>query len=133
MKTKLCLLVGAIAAVLALSLGAIRAQTGYGGNKPTTSNTSTAAGAAKDDASKAKPGTRMPDGTVIATPITPEEAAKKYPMPNGKPYPTGDRPTSHYPGRVLSPYPPHQEYQCADIAHGGLVLDTKVNKVFVRP
>ena len=132
MKIKSYLFIIAIAAVLTLGLSAARAQMGYGGNKPATSNTG-ASGGAKEKDGAAKPGTRLPDGTIMATPITPEEAAKKYPMPNGKPYPSGDRPTSHYPGRILSPYPPHQEYMCSDIPHGGLVLDTKVNKVFVRP
>jgi hypothetical protein len=134
MKTKLSLFIGAIAVVLTLGLGsvALAQMGGYGGGQKNNTS-STAAGSKAADAGKAKPGTKMPDGTIVATPITPEEAAKKYPMPNGKSYPTGDRPTSHYPGHVLSPYPPHQEFLCGDIPKGGLVLDTKVNKVFVRP
>ena len=79
-----------------------------------------------------KPGTILTGNVIVATPITKEEAAKKYPAPRGG-YPPGDRPYSHNPGHILSPYPPHQEYECSSIAHGELVLDTHVNKVFVRP
>jgi hypothetical protein len=68
----------------------------------------------------------------VATPITPQEAAKKYPAPNGK-YPMGDRDPHKPSGIVSSPYAPHTQYDCSKIAHGGLVVDTKTNKVFVRP
>jgi hypothetical protein len=68
----------------------------------------------------------------VATPITPQEAAKKFPAPNGK-YPLGERDPHKPSGVVASPYAPHTPYDCSKIAHGGLVLDTKVNKVFVRP
>jgi hypothetical protein len=71
-------------------------------------------------------------GANVATPITPEEAAKKYPAPKGK-YPIGERDPHKASGVVASPYPPHQEFDCSRIAHGGLVLDTRTNKVFVRP
>jgi hypothetical protein len=67
-----------------------------------------------------------------ATPISKEEAAKKYPAPKGG-YPTGDRPWSHTPGHILSPYPPHDELDCSKIPHGALVLDKHSNKVFIRP
>jgi hypothetical protein len=76
-------------------------------------------------------------GVIDATPITPEEAAKKYPPPKGGGYPKGDR-DPHASGQrstsiITSPYPPHQAYECSKVAHGGLVLDTRVKKVFVRP
>jgi hypothetical protein len=71
-------------------------------------------------------------GSIVATPITPEEAAKKYPAPNGR-YPMGERDPHKASGVVGSPYPPHQEFDCSKVAHGGLVLDTRTNKVFVRP
>jgi hypothetical protein len=69
--------------------------------------------------------------------ISKVEAEKKYPPPKGGAYPTGDR-DPHVSGQrpatvVTSPYPPHQAYDCAKIPRGGLVLDTRVNKVFVRP
>jgi len=71
-------------------------------------------------------------GVIVATPITPEEAAKKYPAPGGK-YPNGERDPHKASGIVNSPYPPHAEFDCSKIAHGGLVVDTRANKVFVRP
>ncbi len=71
-------------------------------------------------------------GAIVATAITPQEAAKKYPMPNGR-YPLRERDPHKASGVVTSPYPPHKEFDCSKIAHGGLVLDTRVNKVFARP
>ncbi len=71
-------------------------------------------------------------GTVVATPITPQEAAKKYPAPKGK-YPMGERDPHNADGVVTSPYPPRTAFDCSNVPHGGLVLDTHVNKVFVRP
>jgi hypothetical protein len=71
-------------------------------------------------------------GTVtVATPITPEEAAKKYPMKGS--YPMGERDPHKMSGIVNSPYPPHLQFDCSKVAHGGLVVDTHANKVFVRP
>ena len=64
--------------------------------------------------------------------ITKAEAEKKYPIKGGA-YPTGDRDTHDPAGIIRSPYPPNEKYDCSKIAHGGLVLDTKANKVFVRP
>ena len=64
--------------------------------------------------------------------ITKAEAEKKYPMKGGA-YPTGERDPHDPSGVVRSPYPPNEKYDCSKIAHGGLVLDTKANKVFVRP
>src|SRR6266487_3118193 len=46
-------------------------------------------------------------GSIVATPISATEAAKKYPPP--------------------------KEFDCSKIAHGALVLDTRANKVFLRP
>ena len=71
-------------------------------------------------------------GALVATQITPQEAAKKYPAPkNG--YPMGERDAHKMSGLVNSPYPPHTEFDCSQVPHNGLVVDTRVNKVFVRP
>ena len=67
----------------------------------------------------------------VAKQLTPEEA-KKYPAPKGG-YPTGERDPHKASGIILSPYPPHTEFDCSQIPRGGLVLDSRVNKVFVRP
>jgi hypothetical protein len=67
-----------------------------------------------------------------ANAISKEEAQKKYPPRNGG-YPTAQRDPHDPSGVVQSPYPPHERYDCSKVAHGALVLDTKVNKVFVRP
>jgi len=64
--------------------------------------------------------------------ITKTEAEKKYPVKGGA-YPTGQRDPHDPSGVVVSPYPPHEKYECSKVAHGALVVDTKVNKVFVRP
>jgi len=69
---------------------------------------------------------------IQATTISKEEAQKKYP-PRGGGYPTAQRDPHDPSGVVQSPYPPHERYDCSKVAHGALVLDTKVNKVFVRP
>jgi hypothetical protein len=71
-------------------------------------------------------------GALVATQITPQEAAKKYPAAKGK-YPLGERDPHKASGIVNSPYPPHTEFDCSQVPHNGLVLDTHVNKVFVRP
>jgi hypothetical protein len=68
-----------------------------------------------------------------ATAISKEEAQKKYPPRGGSGYPSAQRDPKDPSGVVQSPYPPHERYDCTKVAHGGLVLDTKVNKVFVRP
>ena len=67
-----------------------------------------------------------------ATPITKADAEKKYPSRGGN-YPVGQRDPHDPSGVISSPYPPHERYECSKIAHGGLVVDTKANKVFVRP
>jgi len=69
---------------------------------------------------------------IEATAIAKPDAEKKYPSPSGG-YPTGQRDAHDPAGVVSSPYPPHQKYDCSKVAHGGLVVDVKVNKVFVRP
>jgi hypothetical protein len=84
------------------------------------------------DPGEPKPGTILTGNVIVATPITKEEAMKKYPPPRSG-YPTGEKTYSHFPGHILSPYPPHQEYECSKIGRGDLVLDTHVNKVFIRP
>jgi hypothetical protein len=71
-------------------------------------------------------------GAAVATAITPQDAAKKYPAPKGK-YPMGERDPHNADGVVNSPYPPRTAFDCSNVPHGGLVLDTHVNKVFVRP
>jgi hypothetical protein len=78
------------------------------------------------------PGALGAGGAPVATPITPEEAAKKYPALKGK-YPVGERDAHKPSGIITSPYPPHKDFDCSKIAHGGLVLDTRANKVFSRP
>ena len=75
---------------------------------------------------------RVDHGATPATAITKAEAEKKYPMKGGS-YPTGQRDPHDPSGVVQSPYPPHEKYDCSKVAHGGLVVDVKVNKVFVRP
>ena len=69
---------------------------------------------------------------IEATPITQADAQKKYPSKGGS-YPMGQRDPKDPTGVVTSPYPPHERYECSKVAHGGLVVDTKANKVFVRP
>jgi hypothetical protein len=71
-------------------------------------------------------------GAAVATQLTPQDAAKKYPASKGK-YPMGERDPHKADGVVTSPYPPRTDFDCSQIPHGGLVLDTHVNKVFVRP
>ena len=71
-------------------------------------------------------------GATVATQISPQDAAKKYPAAKGK-YPMGERDPHNADGVVNSPYPPRTAFDCSNIPHGGLVLDTHVNKVFVRP
>jgi hypothetical protein len=75
---------------------------------------------------------RVDHGATKATPITKAEADKKYPMKGGA-YPPGQRDPTDPSGVVVSPYPPHERYDCSKVAHGGLVVDVKANKVFVYP
>jgi len=75
---------------------------------------------------------RVEHGATEAKAITKAEADKKYPIKGGA-YPLGQRDPTDPSGVVASPYPPHEKYNCSKVAHGGLVLDAKVNKVFVYP
>ena len=75
---------------------------------------------------------RQEKQAVEAKAITTAEAEKKYPMKGGA-YPPGQRDPHDPSGVVASPYPPHEKYNCSKVAHGGLVVDVKANKVFVRP
>ena len=123
MKTKLVTIVSVVAVSwLALIFSGTAVGQDSGSYKP-PSGASQAAAA---------PGSQGLSGAPVATPITPEEAAKKYPASNGH-YPVGERDPHKNSGVVSSPYPPHKEFDCSKIAHGGLVLDTRANKVFVRP
>jgi hypothetical protein len=126
MKTKL---VTVISAVAVSSLTLIFPSTTLAQEKP--SYAKPAAAATPPTGSQAS-GVKASGGATMATPITPEEAAKKYPAPKGG-YPAGERDPHKPSGQVSSPYPPHDVYDCSNIAHGGLVLDTHVKKVFVRP
>jgi hypothetical protein len=75
---------------------------------------------------------RVEHGATPATVITKAEADKKYPMKGGS-YPIGQRDAHDPSGVIVSPYPPHEKYECSKVAHGGLVVDVKANNVFVRP
>ena len=76
--------------------------------------------------------TRTTHPVMEATAITKADAEKKYPPPKSG-YPPANRDAHDASGLVTSPYPPYQKYDCAKIAHGGLVLDIRAKKVFVRP
>jgi hypothetical protein len=70
-----------------------------------------------------------------AVEVTPEDAAKKYPMPKGKDYPTGINANEHSAtasGFVQSPYSA-RVYDARKMKHGTLILDEGVNKVFRKP
>jgi hypothetical protein len=75
---------------------------------------------------------RQEKQAIEAKPITQAEAQKKYPVKGGA-YPTAERNPHDPSGVVRSPYPPNDRYDCSKVAHGGLVVDVKANKVFVRP
>jgi hypothetical protein len=124
MKTKLVTIVSVVAVswlALIFSGTAVGQESGSYARPPSGGSQAAAA-----------PGSQGLGGALVATPITPEEAAKKYPASKGK-YPVGERDPHKASGVVSSPYPPHQEFDCSKVAHGGLVLDTRANKVFVRP
>ena len=69
-----------------------------------------------------------------AVEVTAEEAAKKYPMPNGKDYPSGMKPgtTATATGFVQSPYS-SKLYDARGLKHGALILDESVKKLFRKP
>ena len=75
---------------------------------------------------------RQEKQAVEAKAITKAEAEKKYPMKGGA-YPTGQRDPHDASGIVVSPYPPHEKYNCSKVNHGGLVLDVHAKQVFVYP
>jgi hypothetical protein len=66
--------------------------------------------------------------------VSPEDAAKKYPMPKGKDYPMGsfEAFASNTGGFVRSPYS-SRIYDCRKIGHGALILDEGAKKVFRAP
>ena len=67
--------------------------------------------------------------------VTPEEAAKKYPMPNGKDYPAGinaNKGSATASGFVQSPYS-SRVYDARKLGRGTLILDEGANKVFRKP
>ncbi|HYR22807.1 MAG TPA: hypothetical protein VEP30_07795 [Chthoniobacterales bacterium] len=68
--------------------------------------------------------------------ITPEDAAKKYPLPNGmKEYPPGinaNKGSATASGFVQSPYS-SRVYDARKLGHGTLILDEGAKKVFRKP
>jgi hypothetical protein len=126
MKIKLIAVVSIIAVSLMFAGAAMAQRTGGGYEQGTKKP---AAGATPSGPSS---GPVQGSGSAnAAKQLTPEEA-KKYPAPKGG-YPKGERDPHKASGLVNSPYPPHQEFDCSQIPTGGLVLDTRVNKVFIRP
>ena len=125
MKKYLAVILAAVVGCFVLSLSSAMGQA-YGGKSTAISAVSTPSANAK------KPGTIETGGAIVATPVTKEEAAKKYPLPAGKNYPAGNRDIHKPSGWVNSPYS-RDVYDCSNIARGGLVLDTHVNKLFTRP
>ena len=125
MKTRLIAVVSAVAVsclTLILSNTAVAQMRGRHENyKQQAKGRSTRAKAQKGES-----------GADVAKQITPQDAAKKYPTQKGK-YPMGERDPHNADGVVNSPYPPRTAFDCSNVPHGGLVLDTHVNKVFVRP
>ena len=70
-----------------------------------------------------------------AVEVTPEDAAKKYPMPNEKDYPVGVNANTHSAtasGFVQSPYSA-RVYDARNMKHGTLILDEGAKKVFRKP
>jgi hypothetical protein len=69
-----------------------------------------------------------------AVEVSPEDAAKKYPMPQGKDYPVGtfEAFASNTGGFVRSPYS-SRVYDCRKVRHGALILDESVKKLFRAP
>jgi len=68
--------------------------------------------------------------------VTPEEAAKKYPLPNNmKDYPAGinaNKGSATSSGFVQSPYS-SRVYDARKLGHGTLILDEGAKKVFRKP
>jgi hypothetical protein len=74
---------------------------------------------------------RQDTKAIEAKSISKADAEKQYPSRGGN-YPVGQRDAQDA-SIVVSPYPPHERYDCSKVAHGALVVDVKANKVFVRP
>ncbi len=125
MKTKLFVSAVAMSCLMLILSNTAMAQDKAGANYPSNVHET----AITSHGSKPAQGK---GGATVATQISPQDAAKKYPAPKGK-YPMGERDPHKPDGVVNSPYPPRTEFDCSNIPHGGLVLDTHVNKVFVRP
>ena len=66
--------------------------------------------------------------------VSPEDAAKKYPLPKGKDYPMGtfEAFASNTGGFVRSPYS-SRIFDCRKVAHGALILDEGAKKLFRAP
>jgi hypothetical protein len=129
MKTKFM----AVVSIMAVTLLALMFTTAVMGQRSGGyEKTTTKPGAAATPSGPSTGPVQGGGGATVGKAITPEEANKKYPAPKGG-YPTGERDPHKASGIILSPYPPHTEFDCSQIAKGGLVLDTRVNKVFVRP
>jgi hypothetical protein len=67
-----------------------------------------------------------------AVEVTPDDAAKKYPLPQGKDYPPGINTSTTTGGFVQSPYSA-RIYDTRKMKHGALILDEGVNKLFRKP
>lgn len=67
-----------------------------------------------------------------AVEVTPEEAAKKYPLPPGKDYPSGINLPTSTGGFVQSPYS-SRSYDTRKMKHGALILDEGAKKLFRKP
>ena len=70
-----------------------------------------------------------------AVEVTPEDAAKKYPMPKGQDYPAGisaNKGSATSSGFVQSPYS-SRIYDARKLGHGTLILDEGAKKVFRKP
>src|SRR5215471_10534901 len=61
---------------------------------------------------------RQEHAAAPGTTISKEEAQKKYPPRSGSGYPVATRDAHDPSGVVLSPYPPHERYDCSKVAHG---------------
>src|SRR5262245_52735834 len=62
---------------------------------------------------------RQEKQAVEAKGISKTDAEKQYPSRGGN-YPLGQRDAHDPSGIVVSPYPPHEKYDCSKIAHGAL-------------
>jgi hypothetical protein len=69
--------------------------------------------------------------------ISQQDAAKKYPLPNGKSYPMATYVPTNTGGFYRSPYSRFvydcRKKSCPNCGRGALILDETANKVFVIP